>query len=69
MVSEKMKRRIEEAILSRTVDNYRAWNKGMQISLSDSQAGPGRTVKQEQEESSRNHIQAFIPGSVVLVSS
>ena len=37
----------------------------MQILLSNSQAGSGRTVKQEQEEISRNHVQAFIPGSVV----
>ena len=37
----------------------------MQILLSNSQSGPGRTVKQEQEEISRNHVQAFIPGSVV----
>ena len=26
------------------------------------QAEPGRTIKQEQEETSRNHVQAFIPG-------
>ena len=45
---------------------YRARNKGMQILLSNSQAVPGTTVKQEQEEISRNHVQAFIPGSVVL---
>ena len=32
----------------------------MQMLLSNSQAGPGRTVKQEQEEISRNHIQSFI---------
>ena len=38
----------------------------MQILLSNSQAGPGRTVKQEQEEISRNHVQAFIPGSVEI---
>ena len=43
---------------------YRARNKGMQILLSYSQAGSGRTVKQEQEDISRNHVQAFIPGSV-----
>ena len=43
---------------------YRARNKGMQILLSNSQAGPGRKSKQEQEEVSRNHVQAFIPGSV-----
>ena len=36
----------------------------MQILLSNSQAGLGRKVKQEQEEFSRNHVQAFIPGSV-----
>ena len=29
--------------------------------LSRTQAGPGRTVKQEQEEISRNHVQAFEP--------
>ena len=28
------------------------------------QAGPGRTVRQEQEDISRNHVQAFIPDSV-----
>ena len=32
----------------------------MQILLSNSQAGPGRTVKQEQEEIYRNHVQASI---------
>ena len=37
----------------------------MQILLSNSQTGPGRKAKQEQEEISRNHVQAFIPGSVV----
>ena len=36
----------------------------MQILLSNSQAGPGRTVKQEQEEMSRNHVQTFIFPSV-----
>ena len=30
--------------------HYRARNKGMHILLSNSQTGPGRTVKQEQEE-------------------
>ena len=44
---------------------YRVQNKGMQILLSNSQAGPGRRVKHEQEEISRNHVGAFIPGSVV----
>ena len=36
----------------------------MQILLSNSQAGPGRTVKQEQEDISPNHVQAFIGLSV-----
>ena len=35
----------------------------MHILLSNSLAGPGRKVKQEQEEISRNYVQAFIPGS------
>ena len=48
---------------------YRARNKGMQILLSNSQAGPGRTVKQEQEEISRNHVQTFISPLYVYVVS
>ena len=36
----------------------------MFVLLSRTQAGPGRTVKQEQEEISRNHIQTFISPSV-----
>ena len=32
----------------------------MYVLLSRTQAGPGRTVKQEQEEISRNHEQTFI---------
>ena len=43
---------------------YRARNKGLQMLLSNSQAGPGTTAKQEQEEISRNHVQAFFPGPV-----
>ena len=38
---------------------YRDRLKGVQILLSRTQAGPGRTVKQEQEQISRNHVQAF----------
>ena len=38
----------------------------MHILLSNSQAGPDRTVKQEQDENSRNHVQAFFPGSVLI---
>ena len=33
--------------------------KGVHILLSNSQAGPGKAVKQEQEEISCNHVQAF----------
>ena len=38
---------------------YRDRLKGAQILLCNSQAGPGRKVKQEQEDISRNHVQAF----------
>ena len=38
----------------------------MHTLLSNSQAGSGRTVKQEQEEISRNHVQTFSRGSVSL---
>ena len=44
---------------------YRAEKKSGQILLSRTQAGPGRTVKQEQEEISRNHVQTFIFPSVL----
>ena len=43
---------------------YTGENKGSFVLISRTQAGPCRTVKQEQEEISRNHAQAFIPGSV-----
>ena len=38
--------------------------KGLFVLLSRTQAGPGRTVKQEQEQISRNHVQTFIYLSV-----
>ena len=38
---------------------YRAPGKSMYFWLSRTQAGPGRTVKQEQEEISHNHVQTF----------
>ena len=44
---------------------YRAPGKSMHFLLSRTQAGQGRTVKQEQEEMSRNHVQTFIYLSVV----
>ena len=43
---------------------YRDRLNGVQILLSNSQEGPGRTVKQEQEEIYRNHVQTFIYLSV-----
>ena len=46
--------------------NYGARNKGLQMLLSNSQAGPGRTVKQEQEDISCNHVQAFVLRSVYV---
>ena len=49
---------------SPNLDDYRGVNKGLFVLLSRTQAGPGRTVKQEQEEISRNHVQTFISPSV-----
>ena len=43
---------------------YRARKWGMRILLSGSPEGPGRTGKQEQEQISPNHVQAFFPSSV-----
>ena len=43
---------------------YRAEKKSLQILLSSTQAGPGRKVKQEQEEISRNHVPRLFLGSV-----
>ena len=43
---------------------YRGGNKGLFVLLSRTQEGPGRTVKQEQEEISRNYVQTFISPSV-----
>ena len=40
----------------------------MQILLSSTQAGPGRKVKQEQEEISRNHVPRLFLGSVLASS-
>ena len=39
---------------------YRAEKKSLQILLSSTQAGPGRKVKQEKEEISRNHVPRLI---------
>ena len=43
---------------------YRDRLKSMQILLSRTLAGTSGAVKQEQEENSRNHVQAFQPISV-----
>ena len=47
---------------------YRGENKGLYFLLSRSQAGPGKIVKQEQEEISRNHVQTFIYLSVYILN-
>ena len=44
---------------------YRAEKKSLQILLSRNQAGPGRKVKQEQEEISRNHVLRLFLASVL----
>ena len=43
---------------------YRAEKKSWQILLSRTQTEPGRKVKQEQEEISRNHVPRLFLGSV-----
>ena len=43
---------------------YRAEKKSLQILLSSTQAGPGRKVKQEQEDISRNHVPRLFLSSV-----
>ena len=50
---------IEDGRLEYRQQKYKARNKGVQILLSNGQAGPGRKVKLEQEEISRNHVQTF----------
>ena len=45
---------------------YRAEKKSLQILLSSTQAGPGKKVKQEQEDISRNHVPRLFLGSVYL---
>ena len=48
---------------------YRDRLKSMQILLSRTQAGPGRTVKQEQEEISPNYVQRINLISVHMISA
>ena len=45
---------------------YRDPIKGMQILLSRTKAGPGRTGKEEQEQISLNHVQTIFGSSVFL---
>ena len=52
-------REVEKSGLEPDMDLYRDQLKGVQILLSNSQARKDRKVKQEQEEISRNHVQAF----------
>ena len=39
---------------------YRCELKGLFVLLSRTHTGPGRAIKQEQEENSLNHVQAFL---------
>ena len=49
---------------------YTGENKGSFVLISRTQAGPCRTVQQEQEEISRNHVQTLIfPSVLVLLST
>ena len=52
-------------VMSLMSTDYRGENKDLFVLLSNSQAGQGRTVKQEHEEISRNHEQTFIFPSVM----
>ena len=47
-------------------EHYRAEKKSLQILLSSTKAGPGRKVKQEQEEISRNHVPRLFLSSLDL---
>ena len=53
---------------SHLILHYRAEKKSWQILLSSIQAGPGRKVKQEQGEISRNHVPRLFLSSVLLQS-
>ena len=48
-------------------EKYRGANKSLYVLLSRTQAGAGRTVKQEEEEVSRNHVQTFVYPSVFSI--
>ena len=61
-ISFRLRRR--HPLSSLVLSVYRAEKKSLQILLSSTQAGPGRKVKQEQEEISRNHVPRLFLGSV-----
>ena len=58
--------RLTSPFLKGTRRKYRAEKKCLQILLSSTQAGPGRKVKQEEEEISRNHVPRLFLSSVLL---
>ena len=64
-VVERKKEVMGEGGRKKGKEKYRAEKKSLQILLSSTQAGPGRKAKKEQDEISRNHVQAFFPGPVV----
>ena len=55
----------QTALLSTKTPSVQGTRKKYVFLLSRSQAGPGRTVQQEQEEIYRNHVQTFIYLSAV----
>ena len=65
--SRKPSRDLDGAINAWWDSLYRAEKKSLQILLSSTQAGPGRKVKREQEEISRNHVPRLFLGSVVAL--
>ena len=54
-----MSRKLRVASYAWAMSVYRDRLKSVQILLSRTQAGPGRKVKQEQEEISHNHVPSF----------
>ena len=49
--------------------NYRDEINSLQIQLSRTRAGPGRAVKEQQEQNSPNHVQRINVISVLLMSA
>ena len=59
--------RAMSAMLHTSSDGCTEGEIGLFVLLSRTQAGPGRTVKQEQKEISRNHVQTLICLSVIRI--